>query len=73
MPDTQLPLSSFGNEPIWITIGKALFVFVLLVLITLFTIVFERKVVGRMQQRPGPNRTGPGGWGSPSRTASSWR
>ncbi len=63
MPDTQLPLSSFGNEPIWLTIGKALFVFVLLVLITLFTIVFERKVVGRMQQRPGPNRTGPGGWG----------
>ena len=63
MPDTQLPLSSFGNEPIWITIGKALFVFVLLVLMTLFSIVFERKVVGRMQQRPGPNRTGPGGWG----------
>ena len=63
MPETQLPLSSFGNEPIWITIGKALFVFVLLVLMTLFTIVFERKVVGRMQQRPGPNRTGPGGWG----------
>ena len=63
MPETQLPLSSFGNEPLWITIGKALFVFVLLVLITLFTIVFERKVVGRMQQRPGPNRTGPGGWG----------
>ncbi len=59
---TQLPLTSFGHEPIWITIGKALFVFVLLVLITLFTIVFERKVVGRMQQRPGPNRTGPGGW-----------
>lgn len=63
MPDTQLPLSSFGHEPIWITLIKAVFVFVLLVLITLFTIVFERKVVGRMQQRPGPNRTGPGGWG----------
>jgi len=59
----QLPLTSFGNEPLWITIGKALFVFVLLVLMTLFSIVFERKVVGRMQQRPGPNRTGPGGWG----------
>jgi len=58
----QLPLTSFGNEPLWITIGKALFVFVLLVLMTLFSIVFERKVVGRMQQRPGPNRTGPGGW-----------
>ncbi len=63
MPDTQLPLTSFGNEPIWITVGKALFVFVLLLLMTLFSIVFERKVVGRMQQRPGPNRTGPGGWG----------
>ncbi len=61
--DTQLPLTSFGNEPFWLTIGKAVFVFVLLVLMTLFSIVFERKVVARMQQRSGPNRTGPGGWG----------
>ena len=61
--DTQLPLTSFGNEPLWLTIGKALFVFVLLLLMTLFTIVAERKVVARMQQRSGPNRTGPGGWG----------
>jgi NADH-quinone oxidoreductase subunit H len=29
---------------------------------TLFAIVFERKVVGRMQNRIGPNRTGP--WGT---------
>ncbi len=55
-------VTALGNEPFWLVAAKAVFVFVLLVLLTLFTIVFERKVVGRMQQRPGPNRVGPGGW-----------
>jgi len=63
MGGNQLPLTSFGNEPIWITIGKALFVFVLLVGMTLLTIWGERRVVARMQQRSGPNRVGPFGVG----------
>ncbi|MDT4923402.1 MAG: NADH-quinone oxidoreductase subunit [Pseudonocardiales bacterium] len=54
-------LPGFGNQPLWITLIKVVAVFAFLVVMTLFAIVFERKVVGRMQNRIGPNRTGP--WG----------
>ena len=40
---------------------KVVAIFVLLVLMTLFAIWFERKVVGRMQHRTGPNWNGPCG------------
>ena len=54
-------LSAFGQDPWWLVMVKALLIFVLLVLLTLFNIWFERRVVARMQHRPGPNVHGPFG------------
>jgi NADH-quinone oxidoreductase subunit H len=51
-------LASFYNQPWWLVIIKVLFIFVFLLLTTLFMIWAERRVIGRMQQRPGPNRAG---------------
>lgn len=51
----------FGNEPLWVVALKALLVFVILVVYTLFNIWFERRVVARMQHRIGPNVHGPFG------------
>ncbi|HNA97830.1 MAG TPA: NADH-quinone oxidoreductase subunit NuoH [Marmoricola sp.] len=58
---TTEPLSQFGQDPVWVVILKAVLIFVLLVLLTLFNIWFERRVVGRMQHRIGPNVNGPFG------------
>ena len=54
-------LSAFGTDPWWVILLKALLIFVVLVLLTLFNIWWERRVVARMQHRIGPNVNGPFG------------
>ena len=54
-------LGAFGHDPWWLVLLKAVLIFVLLVVLTLFNIWFERRVVARMQHRIGPNVNGPFG------------
>jgi NADH-quinone oxidoreductase subunit H len=59
LPDPDL--AQFGQDPWWVIALKAVFIFLILVLLTLFNIWFERRVVARMQHRVGPNVHGPFG------------
>ena len=63
-------LDVFYSLPEWvqyltITTWKILFVLVAVILIVAFSTYFERKVIGSMQARVGPNRVGPLGLGQP--------
>jgi len=53
-PGTEVLL----DDPIWLVVIKVIGVFVLLLLLTLLMIWWERRMIGRMQNRYGPNRTG---------------
>ncbi|GAA4700723.1 NADH-quinone oxidoreductase subunit NuoH [Nocardioides conyzicola] len=59
MADTNL--SDFGHDVWWVILIKTVLIFVILVLLTLFNIWWERRVVARMQHRIGPNVHGPFG------------
>ncbi len=58
---TGNPAADFGDTPWWLSLIKAVLLFVFLLVQTLLVIWFERRIIGRMQQRPGPNRLGPFG------------
>ena len=57
----SMDLEVFFNDRWWVVLLKALFAFVVLLLLTLFTIWYERRVVAFMQQREGPSMNGPFG------------
>ncbi|MDD7931406.1 NADH-quinone oxidoreductase subunit NuoH [Actinomycetospora straminea] len=61
MPPPGYTQTLIADDPFWLTAIKVLVIFAGLMLVTLFMIWFERRVVGRMQQRPGPNWNGPFG------------
>ncbi|OIN17943.1 NADH-quinone oxidoreductase subunit NuoH [Mycobacterium ulcerans] len=54
-------MTDFGHDVWWLVVAKAIAIFVFLMLTVLVAILAERKLLGRMQLRPGPNRVGPKG------------
>ncbi|MGH3680344.1 MAG: NADH-quinone oxidoreductase subunit NuoH [Natronosporangium sp.] len=59
---SQAPtLADFGHDTWWLIVIKVLAAFVFGVVMTLLGVWFERRVIGWMQVRPGPNRAGPFG------------
>jgi NADH-quinone oxidoreductase subunit H len=54
-------MTIFGQDPWWLMLAKALGIFTFLLLTVLVAILVERKLLGRMQMRYGPNRVGPFG------------
>ncbi len=52
---------TLAGDSLWIVIIKAVLILVFLLTSVLFAVWFERRVIGRLQERPGPNVHGPFG------------
>ena len=58
---TPQPIADFSQDNGWIWLLKAVGIIVFLLVSVLFALWFERRLVARMQLRPGPNWHGPFG------------
>ena len=58
VPAADPSLADFGHDPWWLIALKVVVIFAFLMITTLMTIWAERRIIGRMQSRPGPNRAG---------------
>ncbi|WP_158881541.1 NADH-quinone oxidoreductase subunit NuoH [Amycolatopsis anabasis] len=61
-PEQLTRAQLLADDPVWLVLIKAVVILLIGPILTIFLIVWERKAVGRMQNRPGPNRVGPGGY-----------
>ncbi|WP_151525921.1 NADH-quinone oxidoreductase subunit NuoH [Serinicoccus kebangsaanensis] len=55
----DLPAADFSDTPWWLSLIKSSMLFTYVMISVVLVIWFERRVIGQMQQRPGPNRIGP--------------
>lgn len=61
IPFQANPVADFSEDTWWIWLLKAVFILVFLLVSVLMALWVERRVLGRMQTRPGPNVHGPFG------------
>src|SRR5690625_563556 len=54
-------MADFSNDTLLVSLIKAVAILVFLLLSVLFALWFERRIIGRLQQRLGPNVRGPFG------------